>query len=98
MEVKLSNKFKKFAKEKNIVAVTIKYGKSCSSWSGSFKVPEVLKEKPKDLRNYKYHSVDGIEIYVHKTVKATKENCLELKIVGFLMLKEIDVKGMDFTI
>jgi hypothetical protein len=31
MEVKLSNKFKKFAKEKNIVAVTIKYGKSCSS-------------------------------------------------------------------
>ena len=97
MEIKLSNKFKKFAKEKNIVAIAIKYGKSCSSWAGSFKVPLVLREKPKDVRNYKYHLVDEIEVYVHKTVKTTKEKRLELNVVGFLMLKEIDIKGMDFT-
>jgi len=35
---------------------------------------------------------------VHKAVKTTKKNLLELDVIGFLMLKEIEVKGMDFRI
>jgi len=98
MEVKLSNKFKKFANERNIETITVKYGKSCSSWAGSFKVPEVLERKPKDVSNYRYHTVDGFDIYVHKAIKTTKENCLELDVVGFLVFKEVNVKGIDITI
>ncbi len=31
MKIILTSKFKKYAKDKNITAVAIKYGKSCSS-------------------------------------------------------------------
>jgi len=61
-------------------------------------VPSVLKEKPKNISKYKYNLVDGIEVYVHKVVKTTEKNLLELDVVGFLMLKEIEVKGMDYRI
>jgi len=98
MKIILTKKFKKYAEDKNLTAIAIKYGKSCSSWTGSFKVPSVLKEKPKDISKYKYNLVDGIEVYVHKAVKTTKKNLLELDVIGFLMLKEIEVKGMDFRI
>lgn len=61
-------------------------------------MPEVLNGKPKDVRNYRYHTIDGIDIYVHKAVKMIKGSCLELNITGFLMLKEIEVKGIDVNI
>lgn len=95
MKIELSKKFKKYANENNIEAIAVKYGKGCSTWGNSLKVPEVLNGKPKDVRNYRYNAVDGIDIYVHKAVKIIKGSCLELNITGFLMLKEIEVKGID---
>ena len=60
-------------------------------------MPEVLNGKPKDVRNYRYYTIDGVDVYVHKAVKLTKGSCLELNITGFLMLKEIEVKGIDVS-
>ncbi|MDM8535015.1 hypothetical protein QUF55_09985 [Clostridiaceae bacterium HSG29] len=61
-------------------------------------MPAVLKGKPKDISKFKYNIVDGIEVYVHKAVRTTEKNLLELNVIGFLMLKEIEVKGMDLKI
>ena len=98
MEIILTKKFRKYAKEKNITTIAVKYGQSCTTWAGSFKVPSVLKEKPKDVFKYRYNLIDGIEVYVHKSVKTTEKNILELNVIGFLILKEVEVKGMDLKI
>lgn len=58
-------------------------------------MPEVLSGKPKDARNYRYHTVDGFDIYVHKAVKMIKGRSLELNVSGFLMIKEIEVRGIQ---
>jgi len=47
---------------------------------------------------YRYNLIDGIEVYVHKSVKTTEKNILELNVIGFLILKEVEVKGMDLKI
>lgn len=98
MEIVLSDKFKEHVESKNIQNITIKYGKSCSSWSGSFRVPEVLKKKPEAIDEYNKHTIDGVDVYVHKGVKTTKENQLTLRVRGFLFLKEIYVEGLDLVL
>ena len=98
MEIILSDKFKNHAKDKDIQTVTIKYGKSCSSWGGSFRVPEVLKKKPQEIEQYDKHTIDGVDIYVHKGIKTTKKNQLTLRVRGFLFLKELYVEGLDLII
>ena len=58
-------------------------------------MPEVLNGKPKGVSNYRYNAIDGIDVYVHKAVKVIKGECIELNISGFLMVKEIEVKGIS---
>ena len=96
--VRLSDKFKAHAESKEIKTITIKYGKSCSSWGGSFRVPAVLKKKPEDISNYNHQTIDGIDVYVHKGVKTTKDDELVLRVRGFLFLKEIYVDGLDLVL
>jgi len=98
MKIILSDKFKDHADSKGIENITIKYGKSCSSWGGSFRVPEVLKKKPEDINNYNKHTIDGVDVYVHKGIKTTKNNELKLRVRGFLFLKEIYVDGLDLVL
>ena len=97
MDIKLTEKFKEYVKDKNIDVVGIKYGKSCSSWAGTFRVPEVLKEKPNDLENYDSYTIDGIKVYVHKSIETT-EGKIIFKVTGFWIFKEIEVEGLDFTL
>lgn len=98
MKIILSDKFKEHAQSKNIENLTIKYGKSCSSWAGSFKVPEVLKKKPEAIDEYNKHTIDGVDLYVHKGVKTTQKNELVIRVRGFLFLKEIYVEGLDLVL
>lgn len=98
MKIILSDKFKEHAQSKNIQNLTIKYGKSCSSWAGSFKVPEVLKKKPEAIDEYNKHTIDGVDLYVHKGVKTTQKNELVIRVRGFLFLKEIYVEGLDLVL
>lgn len=98
MEIILSDKFKEHAQSKNIQNLTVKYGKSCSSWAGSFKVPEVLKKKPEAIDEYNKHTIDGVDVYVHKGVKTTQKNELIIRVRGFLFLKEIYVEGLDLVL
>lgn len=98
MKIVLSDKFKEHVEGKNIQNITIKYGKSCSSWGGSFRVPEVLKKKPEATDEYNKHTIDGVDVYVHKGVKTTKKNQLTLRVRGFLFLKEIYVEGLDLVL
>lgn len=97
MDIKLTNKFKEYVKDKDINVVGIKYGKSCSSWAGTFRVPEVLKEEPSDLENFKSYNIDGIKVYVHNSIKTT-DGEIKFKVTGFWKFKEIEVKGLDFTL
>lgn len=98
MNIELTSKFKNYVKEKNINNISIKYGKSCGSWSGSFRVPLVLKEKPDDTINYNKFVINSINIYVHKSVKVIDDNTLTLTITGFFIFKNITVKGMDLAL
>ena len=98
MKIILSDKFKEHAQSKNIQNLTIKYGKSCSSWAGSFKVQEVLKKKPEAIDEYNKHTINGVDVYVHKGVQTTKKNQLTLRVRGFLFLKEIYVEGLDLVL
>jgi len=98
MKISLTDKFKDHVQSKSIQNITIKYGKSCSSWGGSFRVPAVLKKKPEDIDNYNKHTIDGIDLYVHKGIKTTKKNELVLRVRGFLFLKEIYVEGLDLVL
>ena len=95
MEIRITDKFKKFAEKKNIDTIAIKYGQNCTSWAGTVRVPVVLKDKPYDVSNYKYNLVDGVTIYVHKSIKIMRNNHLELTVIGFLNIKEISVRGIE---
>lgn len=98
MNIILSDKFKDHAKSKNIQSLMIKYGKSCSSWAGSFKVPEVLKKKPEAMDEYDKYTTDGVDVYVHKGIKTTQKNQIVIRVRGFLFLKEIYVEGLDLVL
>ena len=98
MNIVLSDKFKDHVESKDIKNITIKYGKSCSSWGGSFRVPEVLKKKPESIDEYNKYTINGINFFVHKGIKTTKENQLTLRVRGFLFLKEIYVEGLDLVL
>jgi len=55
----------------------------------------VLNDKPYDVSNYKYYLVDGVTIYVHKSIKTMRNNYLEVTVIGFLNIKKISVRGIQ---
>jgi len=53
-----------------------------------------VKEPPSRLDNFHLEEVEGIKIYVKKTLRL-KEDTLRLDLYSFLFVKEITVEGVE---
>jgi hypothetical protein len=90
--IKITERALKYLKKKGKLQVTIGIPENrLSSESVLVPVPEIIGRKPKAPENYQIINVDGIDVYISKSLVLPKE--VEIDLDTFLGIKLLRVSG-----
>lgn len=95
MQVLFNDKVKPFVTGKGKDAINVEL-KGCSSWGVGEPQPIVLLGKPRvKAEEYDVYPVDGIDVYVQKTINA-KDDTLKINYTKILFKESLTVDGIVF--
>lgn len=95
MNLVLSDKLKQYLGKKNTRILTVDQVDLKNCWLAP-NLPSVMESLPKEPEKFNKQEVDGITIYLNKSIKFNRET-VKLDIRKYLFTKEIFIEGVDIT-
>lgn len=97
-KIKITEKALNYLRKKDKLTVTIGYPDYRTN--GDFAVvpvPEIFARKPKAEEEYNKVDIDGIDVYISKTVYLPKDNDIIIDVDTFLKMNFLTVKGFKIN-
>lgn len=97
-KINITEKALNYLKKKNKLDITIGYPDYRTN--GDFAVvpvPEIFAKKPKKEEEYNKINIDGIDVYISKTVYLPKDNDIIIDVDTFLKMNFLTMKGFKIN-
>ena len=95
MNLILTDKLKQYIEKKNVKVLTVDQVDLKHCWVAP-NLPSVMETAPKAPEKFNIHEVDGVMIYLNKSIKFNRET-VKLDIRRYLFTQEIFIDGVDIA-